>query len=162
MVQMKVFTKGMNIEEQAQELRQQIGALKYRTLVSMAETIAQTSPVDSGTYARNHEVGLRSGSFTANVVRDPNAPRRSKGQPVDVQGARDAGLQGMMDDINSFGLLNAAGGIRSLADPDQSNFVFRNPVEYASAVEARDAVYSRTRREVGNAISDAVSAVRRR
>jgi hypothetical protein len=152
----------MDFDQIAKELGQQVGALKYRTLVSMAETIAQTSPVDSGTYARNHEVALRSGSFAANVMRDPDAPRRSKGEAVNVQAARDAGLQGMMDDINGFGLLNAAGGIRSLADPDQSNFVFRNPVDYASVVEARDAVYARTRREVSNAISDAVSAVRRR
>lgn len=162
MVQMRVFTKGMSMEDQAKALRQQIGALKYRTLVNIADLIADTSPVDSGTYARNHEVALRSGSFVPNVVRDPDAPRRSRGQSVDVQAAREFGRSAMKADIDSFGLLNAAGGIRSLADPDQNNFVFRNRVTYAAKVEEKHAVYSQSKVEVGNAIADAVAARRSR
>ena len=162
MVQVKVFTKGMSIDDQAKALAQDIGALKYRTLNNMADLIADTSPVDSGTYARNHEVALRSGSFKSNVVRDPNAPRISRGESVDVQGAREAGRAAMKADINGFGLLNAAGSIRSLADPEQNNFVFRNAVAYASYVEAEHAVYSQARREIGNAISDAVATRRNR
>jgi len=161
-MQMRVFTKGMSIEEQAKNLRQDIGALKYRTLVNMADLIADTSPVDSGTYARNHEVALRSGSFKPDVIRDPEAPRISRGQSVDVQAAREAGRAGMKADIDSFGLLNAAGSIRSLADPEQNNFVFRNPVVYAKYVEAEHAVYSQAKREIGTAISDAVASRRRR
>lgn len=162
MVQVAVFTKGMSIEDQANALSQDIGALKYRTLNNMADLIADTSPVDSGTYARNHEVALRSGSFSPNVVRDPNAPRISKGDPVNVQAARDAGRAAMKADIDSFGLLNEAGGIRSLADPQKNSFVFRNAVTYTAIVESEYAVYSQARREVGNAISDAVASRRNR
>jgi hypothetical protein len=68
----------------------------------------------------------------------------------------------MKDDIKSFGLLNAAGGVRSLADPEQNNFVFRNKTVYADKVEELDAVYAQARVEIGNAIADAVSKVRKR
>ena len=150
---MRVFTKGMSIEDQAKQLRQDIGALKYRTLNAMADLIADTSPVACGTYAKNHEVALRSGSFSPNVVRDPSAPRRSKGEAVNAEAAKDFGRKAMKDDINSFGLLNAAGAIRSLADPDQNNFVFRNNTVYANFVEAEHAVYARARREVAQVIA---------
>lgn len=159
-MQMRVTVKGMNIEEQSRELGQQVSSLLYNTLNSIAEVIAQTSPVDSGTYARNHEVALRSGSFTPDVIRDPDAPRLSRGAAVDVEAARAAGLAGMKADIDGFGLLNNAGQIRSLADAEQ-NFVFRNPVTYASKVEERDGVYALAKREVGNAIADSVAKVRK-
>jgi len=160
-MQMRVTVKGMNIEEQSRELGQQVSSLLYNTLNSIAEVIAQTSPVDSGTYARNHEVALRSGSFTPDVIRDPDAPRLSRGAAVDVEAARAAGLAGMKADIDAFGLVNNAGRqLGSIAYTEQ-NFVFRNPVTYASKVEELDGVYALAKREVGNAIAESVAKVRK-
>lgn len=159
-MQAKAFTKGMKIEEQAKALRQQVGALKYRTLVNMAEVISQTSPVDSGNYARNHEVALRSGSFQADGVRPDSDSRVSREGSPQYPNAKTEGFEGMLADIQGFGLLNRAGQVRSLADPEQ-NFVFRNRMEYANFVEREYAVYAQARREVSNAIADAVAQVKR-
>ena len=159
-MQAKAFTKGMKIDEQAKRLRQQVGALKYRTLVNMAELISQTSPVDSGNYARNHEVAVRSGSFQADGIRPDSDSRISREGSAQYPNARSEGLEGMMADIQGFGLLNRAGQIRSLADSEQ-NFVFRNRMSYANFVEREHQVYAQARREIGNAIADAVAQVRR-
>ena len=159
-MQMTVFTKGMSIDAQARELRQQVGALKYRTLVNMAESIADASPVDSGNYARNHEVALRSGSFTPDGIRPKSDSRISRDGSAQYPNAKSEGLNGMLDDIKGFGLLNRAGSIRSLADPGQENFVFRNRMTYAKFVEVKHAVYAQTRNLVKLAIDDAVASVR--
>lgn len=160
-MQIKAFTKGKTIDEQATALGQQLGALKYRALVNMAEVISQTSPVDSGNYARNHEVALRSGSFQADGIRPDNDKRISRDGSAQYPNAKAEGLEGMKQDINGFGLLNRAGGIRSLADPQQSNFVFRNRMEYANFVEQEHAVYAQARREVMALIAESVAQVRR-
>lgn len=162
MVQMKVQVKGLDLDSIAGELGQQVGALKYRTLVNMAESIAKASPVDSGNYARNHEVGLRSGSFKPDGIRPNEHSRVSRDGVAQYPNAREEGLQGMLDDINGFGLLNKAGGIRSLADPQLSTFVFRNRMTYAKYVEQRDAVYAQTRNLVKIALDDALNQVRSR
>ena len=157
MAQAKAFVKNMDFDVIARDLRQQVGALKYRTLVSMAEDISQRSPVDSGYYASTHEVALRSGSYTSTQVRPEEASRVSREGVPEIPDARSKGLENMMADIRGFGLLNAAGAVRSLADPGQNNFVFRNPMEYADKVEAEHGVYAQTKREVAAMINDAVA-----
>ena len=149
MVQVRVQTKGMDLNKIAKELEQDVQDLKEQTLTSMAETIAQASPVDSGYYARNHEVGLRSGSFQASSVRPSNAPRRSKGDAVDVQSARSTGLQNMLEDIANIDLTS-------------ENFVFRNPMVYSNFVETEHAVYARARRDVSRILAEAVANIRAR
>jgi len=136
MVQVRVKTRGMDFDQIAKDLEQDVTKLKRNTLTSIAEVIAQTSPVDSGEYARNHEVSLRSGSFAATKTRDDNLPRRSRGQTVNEQAARKEGLDNMIS------------GINRVVDGESSNFVFRNPMAYSSLVETEHAVYSRARREV--------------
>lgn len=149
MVQVRVQTKGMDLNKIAEQIGQDVRDLKKNTLTSMAEVIAGASPVDSGTYAENHEVALRSGSFSANVIRDPSRPRRSRGEAVNAQAFRDFGLRGMLGDIAAL-------------DLDSENFVFRNPVAYANFVEAEHAVYSRARREVGQILAAEVAKIRNR
>lgn len=160
MTQARAISKNMDFDVIAKQLRQQVGALKYRTLNNMAEVISQASPVDSGNYARNHEVALRSGSFTADGVRPSSHSRVSREGSPEYPNARQEGLDGMKADINGFGLLNAAGAVRSLADPGQDNFVFRNNMVYASAVEGEHGVYARARREVNALVNDAVASAR--
>jgi len=160
-MQARAFTKGKTLDEQAEALGQQLGALKYRALVNMAEVISQTSPVDSGNYARNHEVTLRSGSFQPDAVRPDSDSRISRDGAAQYPNAKTEGFENMLADIQGFGLLNRAGAVRSLADPQQNNFVFRNRMVYANFVEQEHAVYAQARREVTNAIADAVAKVRR-
>jgi hypothetical protein len=157
MTQAKAFVKNMDFDVIARDLRQQVGALKYRTLVNMAEVISQVSPVDSGYYASTHEVALRSGSYTSNQVRPEEASRVSREGSPEIPDARNKGFENMKADIDGFGLLNAAGAVRSLADPGQNNFVFRNPMEYSSIVEAEHGVYAQTKREVARLVNDAVA-----
>jgi len=149
MVQVRVQTKGMDLNQIAKDLEQDVKDLKERTLMSMAEVIAQTSPVDSGYYARNHEVGLRSGSFASTSIRPNSAPRRSRGESVDVQGARSQGLSNMLSDIASL-------------DMESENFVFRNPMAYSSLVETEHAVYARARREVSQILAEEVARIKAR
>ena len=146
MVQIRVQTRGMDFSRMAQELEQDIRDLKKNTLESMASTIAQVSPVDSGFYARNHQVAMRSGSFAAMKQRPDSAPRRSKGQAVDEAAARTAGLQSMMSGIASI-------------DLDGESFVFRNPMSYSALVEAEHAVYGRTIRETAAIIDQEIARI---
>lgn len=153
MVQYRAITKTLKAEELAALYNKNVDEVTYNALLSMAEVIAQTSPVDTGTYARNHEVGLRSGSFQADVVIDPKAPRKvAKGPP------REYGLARMIEDIQSFGLLSEPSGtVGGLADPGQKNYVFRNRTTHAKYVEQRDKVYAQSRREVNNVINEALA-----
>ena len=146
MVQMRVQVKGMDFGRMADQVGMEFDELKRNTLTSMAELIASTSPVDSGYYARNHEVALRSGSFAATETRPEDAPRRSKGQAVDEAAARAAGFASMLAGINS----------RSMDSP---NFVFRNRMAYSGLVEAEHAVYARARMEVPAAIESHIQTM---
>lgn len=149
MVQVRVVTKGLDFSQIAEELQQDMESLKRNTLTGMAEVIAQTSPIDSGYYAANHEVALRSGSYVANKQRPDDASRRSRGEAPAIPDAREKGLSNMLSDIASI-------------DMSKSTFVFRNPMTYSSLVEAEHAVYARARREVTQLVTQAVSQVRSR
>jgi hypothetical protein len=144
MVQYRGITRGMRLNDVADELSRDIVDLKRDVLTSTAEVIAQTSPVDTGTYARSHRVGLRSGSFKASVSIPDGAPRNvSPGPP------RSEGLSEMMAGIASVDLTS-------------DNIVFRNISTHARYVEARDMVYAAARREIGSIIQDALMRARSR
>lgn len=147
MVQVRVVRKGMDFNKIAEEIGMDVKELKKRTLTKMATDIARNSPVDSGYYARNHEVGLRSGSFQANAIRPNDAPRKSRGEPVNESAAREEGLRFMLDDIQQVDLAS-------------ENFVFRNIMNYARYVEGEHAVYARAIRDVSQAIQETARDIR--
>lgn len=149
MVQVRVQTKGMDLNKIAEEIGQDIRDLKKNTLISMAEVIAGASPVDSGNYARNHEVALRSGSFQAGGIRPDSDSRISRDGAAQYPNAKEEGLRFMLEDIQQVDLAS-------------ENFVFRNIMNYAKYVEAEHAVYSRARREVGQILAAEVAKVRNR
>lgn len=149
MVQVRVNTKGLDFKQIADDLKQDIQNLKRGTLTSMAEVISQTSPVDSGYYAANHEVALRSGSYQSMKQRPAGASRRSKGQVPEIPDAKSKGLANMLSNIAAI-------------DMSKDTFVFRNPMTYSSMVEAEHAVYARARREVAQILQAEVAKVRSR
>lgn len=122
-MQIRVQRKGVDFNKVAADLRVDIQMLKSETLKAMAADIAARSPVDSGLYARSHEVGLRSGKFRADVGVSPNAPRRSRGDDVSIEAARQAGLENMLNDIEGL-------------DLTAETFAIRNPTEHAALIEA--------------------------
>ena len=123
MPQMRVQRRGVDFNKVAQDLGIDIEELKEGVLSEMATMLVNLSPVDSGTYVKNHEIGLRSGSFQATGRRAPNAPRRSKGDPVDVNSAKSTARQLLADDI-------------AQVDLKAESFVIRNGMEYAGLIEA--------------------------
>lgn len=143
MVQYRGITAGMRLSDVADELGRDIAQFKKDVLTSMAEVIAQTSPVDTGTYARSHRVALRSGSFQPSVTIPEGAPRH-----VDPGPPRAEGLSEMLSGIASVNI-------------ESNNIVFRNISTHARYVEAKDAVYAQARREINNMVQDALSRVRR-
>lgn len=142
MVQYRAIDKGARMEDVIREFGRDVEELKREVLTSMAENIAQTSPVDTGTYARNHQVRLRSGSFQPSVTIPENAPRH-----VDPGPPRSDGLQKMLADIAGM-------------DMSKNTFVFRNATTHARFVEEKRAVYAQVRREVNRMIQDALYKVR--
>ena len=149
MTQAKVQIKGMDFNQIAEQIGMDVKELKKRTLTKMATDIARSSPVDSGYYAKNHEVALRSGSFQSGGIRPKDAPRKSRGDAVNESAAREEGLRFMLEDIQQI-------------DLSSENFVFRNIMDYARYVEAEYAVYARARRDVAQSLQDTVRDIRNR
>ena len=123
MPQLSVQRRGVNFEQFAEKFKIDVKELKEGVLSEMADMLVARSPVDSGTYVKNHEIGLRSGSFQATGRRDPNAPRRSRGDPVDIGAAKSTARQLLADDIAQIDLA-------------AESFVIRNGMEYAGLIEA--------------------------
>lgn len=147
MAQYRAISRLTGIQNLPQEFGEAVDKLKRKVLIEMAISIAGRSPVDSGYYARNHTVALRSGSFTRNKARPDDVPRRSKGQAVDVAGARNDGLSKMLGEISGINIKS-------------NNFVFRNPMLYAGLVEGKYGVYAQTRREMTAIVREAVQNIR--
>lgn len=123
MVQVRVQRKGVDFNQAAKQWGVDVERLKEGVLQDMAESIAMNSPVDSGTYAVNHEVGLRSGSFQANKTRPDERSRVSRDGVAHIPNAREIGLRNMLDDIERL-------------DLSKDTFVLRNPMAYAALIEA--------------------------
>ena len=149
MVQVRAVRKGLDFDQIAKDLEQDVQELKADFMGSMAEVIAQTSPIDSGNYARSHEVALRSGSFVARKQRPDSDSRISREGSPQYPNARQEGEQAMKADIASI-------------DLSKNTFVFRNPMTYASLVEAEHAVYAQAKREVTALLMQSVANVRNR
>lgn len=132
MPQLSVQRRGVNFDQFAEKFKIDVKELKEGVLSEMATMLVDLSPVDSGTYVKNHEIGLRSGRFQATGRRDPNAPRRSRGNPVDINSAKSTARQLLADDI-------------AQVDLAAESFVIRNGMEYASLIEA-----SKTGTKTGN------------
>ena len=139
MVQYRAISKTLPLAEMMRLYEMNVKESKKAILTSMAEVIAQTSPVDTGTYARNHTVTIRSGSFSPSVQIPDGAPRKVPAGPP-----RNDGLQKMLSEINTDRIL------------ESENIVFRNETTHAVYVEREHNVYSRARNEVNNIIRDAV------
>ena len=154
MVQMRVQRSGVDFAQVAKDLELDIEELKRETMLDMAQTISDNSPVDSGTYAVNHEVRLRSGSFQATKTRPDERSRVSRDGRAHIPNAREIGLRNMQDDINSL-------------DLSKSTFVFRNPMAYAALIEAGETgdvtgsppVYGATLREAPAIIDRVARAI---
>ena len=123
MTQFSVQRKGVGFDEVAKQWGIDVKELKEGVLSDMAEMLVNLSPVDSGTYVKNHAIGLRSGSFQATGMRDPNAPRRSRGESVSVSGAKSEARQLLADDI-------------AQVDLAAESFVIRNGMECSKYIEA--------------------------
>lgn len=149
MAQMRVLTKGSGLQQVVDEVSQDVDSLKRQILTEMASVIANNSPVDSGTYVTEHQVALRSGSFSASKERSDDIPRLSRGEAVDVSRARQQGFENMLGDISGINI-------------NSTNFVFRNPMLYAGIIEGRDAVYAQARREAAQIIKNAIQSLPRR
>jgi len=124
MAQYRVKRSGADFEQVAKQFSIDVQELKRETMLDMAKTISMNSPVDSGTYAVNHEVRLRSGSFQATKTRPDDRSRLSRDGRAHIPNAREIGLRNMQDDINSL-------------DLSKDTFVFRNPMVYAALIEAK-------------------------
>lgn len=146
-MQFRVQRKGLDFNKIAEEIGMDVKELKKRTLTKMATDIARSSPVDSGYYARNHEVALRSGSFQSSGIRPNDVPKKSRGEPVNESAAREEGLRFMLEDIQQV-------------DLSSENFVFRNIMAYSGIVEGEHAVYARAARDVGQAIQETARDIR--
>ena len=149
MVQVRVVRKGMDFNKIAEEIGVDVKELKKRTLTKMATDIARSSPVDSGNYARNHEVGLRSGSFQAGGIRPDSDKRLSRDGQAQYPNAQEEGLRFMLEDIQQVDLAS-------------ENFVFRNIMNYARYVEGEHAVYARAIRDVPQTIQETARDIRNR
>lgn len=156
MVQVRVQRKGASFKDIAEQYKIDVEELKRGTLNQMAIEIVENSPVDSGTYVRNHQMGLRSGSFQATGRRDNDAPRISRGDAVNAQSEKATGLSQLRDDIKQ-------------ADMSAESFVFRNPMIYANKVESGwpsgapgYAVYSRSVREASRIIQEVAQRIKSR
>jgi len=147
MVQVRVVRKGLDFDQIAKDIGMDVKELKKRTLTKMATDIARSSPVDSGNYARNHEVALRSGSFQAGGIRPDSDSRISRDGTAQYPNAQEEGLRFMLEDIQQVDLAS-------------ENFVFRNIMAYAGIVEGKHAVYARAVRDVGQTIQEEVRKIR--
>lgn len=140
MTQFRAISKTLPFKQMEEMFDKNARELKRGVMESIAEVIAQTSPVDTGTYARNHTVSIRSGSFQPSVRIPENAPRKvPPGPPQKV------GLARMIAEINTDRILNS------------DNVVFRNEATHAVYVERLDNVYRKARNEVNNAVKDTLA-----
>lgn len=135
MVQYRAFTKTLSVDEMAALFKRNADEFRGEVLNSMAEVIAQTSPVDTGTYAKGHEVKLRSGSYQPTET-SHDKPRKQPAGP-----ARDAGLTQMRSDIASV-------------NRSSDNVVFRNNAIHATYVEREHRVYAKARREINTIVQE--------
>ena len=149
MVQFRVVRKGMDFNKLAEEIGMDVKELKKRTLTKMATDIARNSPIDSGNYARNHEVALRSGSFQAGGIRPDSDKRLSRDGQAQYPNAREEGLKFMLEEIQKVDLAS-------------ENFVFRNIMNYARYVEGEFAVYARAITDISQAIQETARDIRSR
>jgi hypothetical protein len=140
MVQYRAISKTIPVAKLEETFNQNAREIKRGVMESIAEVIAQTSPVDTGTYARNHTVSIRSGSAQANIKIPEGAPRRVPAGPP-----RGEGLARMLAEINTDRIL------------DSDNVVFRNDTTHAVYVEQMDQIYSRARNEVNNMVKDTLA-----
>lgn len=145
MVQYRAISKKTLSSAQLQEIfESNVLNIRNEVLEEMAIRIANASPVDTGTYARGHRVGRRSGSFTST--------ESSHGKPRNVPEGppRAEGLDAMRAGIN-------------MLPPDAKNIVFRNTAVHAKYVErgrqgvGARRVYETTRSEFSNIINDALA-----
>ena len=157
MTQVRVQRRGVDFNQVAKDFAVDIEQLKKETMFGIADRIAVNSPVDSGTYAVSHEVGLRSGSFTANKTRPEDRSRLSRDGAAHIPEARQIGLQNMVDDINSL-------------DMSKDTFVFRNPMAYSAMIESgmtgdvtgNPPVYAAAMREAPNIIQEVAQKIKSR
>ena len=140
MVQYRAISKTLPVKQLEDMFNKNAREIKRGVMESIAEVIAQTSPVDTGTYARNHTVTIRSGSFQPTVQIPENAPRRVPEGPP-----RADGLNKMLSEINTDRIL------------DSDNVVFRNETTHAVYVERERGVYRRARNEVNNMVKDTLA-----
>lgn len=145
MVQMRVITKGNGISDLLRQLPDQVDQIKIDVLTQMATDIALDSPVYTGEYARNHQLALRSGSFSAHETRKTDTP-----VPL-----------GQQDSIRQEAADRLAAQVKSI-NIKSENFVFRNPMFYASVVEGDYGVYAQARKKAAQAVQEAVQRARRR
>lgn len=135
MVQYRAFTKTLSVDEMAALFNRTKDEFREQVLISMAEVIAQTSPVDTGTYAKGHEVALRSGSHEPTET-SHDKPRKQPAGP-----ARDEGLNKMKAGI-------------AAVNRSSDNVVFRNNAIHAVYVEREHRVYAKARREINTIVQE--------
>lgn len=146
MVQYRAITKTATDAQLRELFEQNTNGIRDAVLKEMAQRIAQASPVDTGTYARSHRVGRRSGSFQSTETSHGKTRGVPKGPP------RRAGERAMLE------------GIAALP-PDAKNIVFRNLAEHAKYVERIGwgaskppyQVYTKVRNEFNNIVNDALT-----
>lgn len=151
MVQFRAIDKRVSSAELQRLFNENVNNLKREVLVTMAERIANNSPVDTGTYARSHTVSIRSGSFQPTVTIPKGAPRKvPPGPPQKV------GLARMLAEIDTDRIL------------ESNNVVFRNDATHATYVERGGStpqgvriparrVYASVRNEFNNIVRDAMA-----
>lgn len=144
-MQAKAISSRLNIRKAAKSLERKMADFKKDVLVNTAEVIAQTSPVDTGTYVQNHQVRLRSGSFVPSVP-IPEGAKSIKNTSSEGK-ARQDGLSQMKSDIESI-------------DLTKDTIVFRNATTHARAVENYDEVYAKARIEMANIVNASVQRAR--
>lgn len=150
MVQYRAITKTATDAQLRELFEQNTNGIRDAVLKEMAQRIAKESPVDTGTYARSHRVGRRSGSFQSTETSHGKTRGVPKGPP------RRAGERAMLE------------GIAALP-PDAKNIVFRNLAEHAKYVERIGwkradgsekkayQVYTKVRSEFNNIVNDALT-----
>jgi hypothetical protein len=134
-VQYKAVSKTLNANQLADLFEQNVAEFRANITRSIAEVIAQTSPVDTGTYAESHRVRLRSGSA------QPTKTSHGKPRKVDPTGPRRTGKDNMLADISAI-------------DNMKESVVFYNEAIHAVYVEREHQVYARARREINTLVNE--------
>jgi len=104
------------------ELELQVEDAVGSKLMSIAETIVNFSPVDTGAYVTSHSVKSNTSSR--------GRGKSSKGKPkADKAAKKSEGLNNLMEDINALDLSST------------QRFTFRNDSPHAQAVDRRYNIY---------------------